>query len=350
MQVHDDLEHPMAPPVPPAARMMELTTGAWVAQAVSVAAELAVADQLSSGPRPVDELAEAVGADTDSLYRVLRALADVGVFRELEGRRFASTEIGDLLRSDTPDSMRAWATFNGAPFHVEAWTDLLTSVRTGQPAFERVHRQLGFDYFRDHPEAGALLNAAMTAGSAQQIAPLLASYDFGTIGTVVDVGGGHGALLAAVLKAHPHLRGVLFDLPEVAAGGEALLDDAGVGDRATCVGGDFFDVVPPGGDAYLLSNVIHDWDDSRAVRILANCQAGLNNGGRVVLAEAVLPDQVEPSPAKLIDVAMLVMGTGRQRTLSEHRDLFQAAGLRQSRVDPQEAPPAAFNLVEAVRA
>jgi len=302
---------------------------------------------LASGPRPVEEIADAVGADAASLYRVLRVLGDVGVLDELDGRRFALTETGDLLRSDVLGSMRGWAAMAGAPFHVDAWADLLDGVRTGEPAFERVHGQLGFDYFRDHPDDGAVLNGAMTSTSAQLIAPVVTAYDFSGIGTVVDVGGGHGALLAAVLAAHPHLQGVLYELPEVVAGAGRLLTEAGVRDRCTCVAGDFFESVPWGGDAYLLSNIIHDWDDARAVRILSNCRAALDDGGRVLLAEAVLPEQVEPSPAKLIDLAMLVMGPGRQRTESEYRDLFQRAGLRLSRIDPSGP---AFSIVEAVAA
>lgn len=333
--------------IPAPARMMELTTGAWITHAVSVVASLGVADALASGPRPADEIAAAVGADAPSLHRVLRALADEDVFRALDGGRFALTETGELLRSDVPGSMRGWAAMAGAPFHVDAWTGLLDCVRTGEPAFELVHGQLGFDYLRDHPDDGAVLNTGMTSVSSLHIAPVVSAYDFSGVGTVVDMGGGHGALLAAVLEANPHLEGVLYELPEVVAGAGRLLGEAGVGDRCTCVAGDFFDSVPSGGDAYLLSNIIHDWDDARALRILTNCRAALNDGGRVLLAEAVLPEGPQPSRAKLIDVAMLVMGPGRQRSESDYRDLFQRAGLRLSRIDPSGP---VFSVVEAVAA
>jgi hypothetical protein len=325
---------------------MELTTGTWVTQAVSVTASLGVADQLAAGPQTVEAIAAAVGADTPSLYRLLRFVADLGVLRELDGRRFASTEISELLRSDVPGSMRGWTIMAGARWHLDAWTGLTESVRTGEPAFELVHGQLAFDHFRDHPDDAAVLNAAMTSAASQQVVPVVTAYDFSGCGTVVDVGGGQGALLAAVLTAHPHLHGVLFEQPEVVAGAKALVEEADLGARCTCVGGDFFESVPPGGDAYLLSNVIHDWDDTRAVRILANCRAALGAGGRVLLVEAVLPDGPEPSPAKLVDVEMLVMGPGRQRTESELRDLLQRAGLHLSRIHPGPI----FDLVEALPA
>ena len=333
--------------IPAPARVMELTTGAWITQAVSVAASLGVADVLASGSRPVDEIASAVGADAPSLHRVLRALADVDVFRELDRERFALTETGELLRSDVPGSVRGWAVMASAPFHVDAWTGLLESVRTGEPAFELVHGQLGFDYLRDHPDDGAVLHAGMTSISSLHVAPVVTAYDFSGVGTVVDVGGGHGTLLAAVLTADPRLQGVLYELPEVVAGAGQLLAEAGVGNRCTCVAGDFFESVPAGGDAYLLSNIIHDRDDARALRILTNCRAALNDGGRVLLAEAVLPEGPQPSRAKLIDMAMLVMGPGRQRSESEYRDLFQRAGLRRSGIDPSGP---VFSVVEAVAA
>jgi hypothetical protein len=330
--------------VPAPGRLIGLTTGAWVTQALSAVAALGVADHLADGPRTADELADAVGADGDSLRRVLRALTDVEVFEELDGRRFALTELSSLLRSDGPVSLRAWATFVGSPSHMQALTDLVGSVRTGAPAFERVHGQQAFDWFRDHPEEGALFNDAMTGASSPAIAEVVTTYDFSDAGMVVDVGGGHGSLLAAILQAHSHLQGVVFDLPEVVAGATPVLDEAGVSGRAKVVAGDFFTSVPSGGDVYVLANILHDWDDARAVHILANCRAALDAGGRVLLGEAVLPDGPEPSLAKLIDVEMLVMGTGRQRSEQEYRDLFRAAGLELVGIGPSGP---AFSVVEA---
>lgn len=293
------------------------------------------------------DIADSVKADPPTLYRLLRALTDVRVFDELTGGHFALTDLGSLLRSDVLGSMRSWTIMIGLPWHQHSWADLLGSVRTGEPAFDRVHGRDAFDYFRDHPDDAKVLNDAMTAASSQFIAPVVGSYDFGSLGTIVDVSGGHGALLAAVLAANPGVRGVLFDQPGVIAGAGGPLREAGVADRCEYVSGDFFESVPPGGDAYLLSNIVHDWDDERAVRILSQCRIALAAGGRVLLGEAVLPAEPQPSPAKWIDLQMLVMGGGRQRTESDYRDLFKQAGLTLSRVIPGHDM---FQLVEAAAA
>jgi hypothetical protein len=329
---------------PPPVLLFRLTMGAWVTQAVSVAANLGIADALGSGPRPVDEIAETVGVDAQSLYRLMRALSDEQVFSELDGRRFALTPVSELLLTDAPGSLRSWAIMVGRPYLRDAWTDLEESIRTGETAFDRVHGQQAFDYFRANPEDGEVLNRAMTAISGRFVAEVVGSYDFSAIRKIVDVGGGQGALLAAILAANPHVHGVLYDLPHVIAAGGAPLKEAGVDDRCERIGGDFFESVPTGGDAYLLSNIIHDWDDDLSVRILANCRAALNDHGRVLLGEVVLPNTTEPHPAKWIDLQMLIMGSGRQRTEEEYRRLFQQAGLQLTKVVRSHAM---FNLVEA---
>jgi hypothetical protein len=336
---------------PPPARLLDLTIGGWVSQALSVAADLRVADELASGPRPVGQLATAVGADAPSLYRLLRALATVDVFEELSGRRFALTALGELLRSDVPGSMRSWAILVGRPFHQHAWNQFVDSVQTGEPAFDRAYGRTPWDYFRDHPEDGELMNAAMTAISSQLVTPVVEAYDFSRFGMVVDIGGGHGALLTAILTANPKTRGVLYDLPHVIAGAEPKIAAAGLGDCCECVAGDFFESVPPGGDAYLLSNIIHDWDDDRCVRILANCRTAMAGNGRVLLGEWVLPDHPDddgPSLPAWADLEMLAMTSGgRQRTEAELDQLFRRAGLRLSRIVPTPTSDA-FCVVEGV--
>ncbi|SFO20922.1 methyltransferase [Actinomadura madurae] len=329
-------------------QMMDLTTRTWVSQAVSVAAELGVADTLADGPRHVDDIARTVGADADALYRLLRALSDLDLFRELEGRRFASTPLGDVLGTGVPGSLRDWAIMTGRPFHREAWTALAHTVRTGEPAFEHVHGAMGFDHFRDHPADGQVLNAAMTAVSGLVIAPVVAACEFEPGSKIVDVGGGHGALLAAILAADPDAHGVVFDLPHVVDGAGRAAEDAGVADRCEYIGGDFFESVPSGGDAYVLSNIVHDWDDGSAVRILANCRDAMNPNGRVLLLEAVLPDDIRPSRAKWIDLEMLIMARGaRQRTGAEYAELLNRAGLHLTRVDVDH-DAGAFGVIEAV--
>ncbi|MFG1948302.1 methyltransferase [Nonomuraea sp. NPDC048826] len=314
----------------PSQRLLGYINGAWVASAVCAAAELGLADALAGGPRDSGQVARAVGAHPDALYRLLRALADLGVLRELDGRVFELTETGERLRRDHPESQRGFAVMLGSSWHRQAWSGFADSVRTGEPAFERAFGRPAFEHFRDHPEHGEVLNDAMTSASAAFVWPAVRDHDFTPYATVVDVGGGHGALLAAILAAHPGARGVLFDLPHVIEGAGGPLAEAGVADRCELVGGDFFASVPPGGDAYLMSNIIHDWGDDDAVRILANCRKAMNDGGRVLLCEAVIPDPPrEPTASTLIDLEMLVIAGGaRQRTVSEFAGLFERAGLR----------------------
>jgi hypothetical protein len=322
-------------PVDPSARLLQLTRGALVSQAISVAATLGVSDQLASGPRTAGELAAAVDAHPPTLQRILRALCDLGVYQEVDGGRFALAPVGELLRSDRPDSLRSWTRWVGQPFVLEAVGTLLASVRTGESSFDHLKGRPLFEWFEDHPEASGLFDDAMTELSRRFITPAVLAYDFGWASTVVDVAGGRGALLAAILCATPRARGVLYDLPAVVAGARGVLDEAGVGDRCELVAGDFFESVPSGADVYVLANIVHDWDDERAERILANCRAAMADGGRVLLCESLLPDAADPSPARLMDLNMLVTASGgRQRTRRELAGLLAGAGLELAEVMP----------------
>lgn len=319
--------------LPPALRVLELATAGWMSGALSAVAALGVADELASGPRPVDEVAAALDCHGPSLYRLLRACADLGLFVELDDRRFGLTEVGQALRTDRPGSMRGFATWVGLPSERHTWADLVGSVRTGRPAYAGVHGQPVWDHLRTDPYAAGVFDQAMTEVSAQVNPAVVSSYDFTGLGTVVDVGGGRGALIAAVLTAFPGVRGVLHDQRDVVAGAGELLAAAGVADRCRVVAGDFLESVPAGGDAYLLSNVLHNWDDEPATRILANCRAAMAGGGRVLLVETLLPATVEPAlTAKLMDLDMLLLCGGRQRTPAEFGELFRRAGLRLSRI------------------
>ncbi|MFE5889269.1 methyltransferase [Streptomyces sp. NPDC002285] len=335
------------PQLPPSVRVLQLATASWMAAAVSALAELGVADALSDGARPVDEIAEAVGAHGPTLYRLLRAGADFGLLEERAGEVFALTEVGEALRSDSPTSMRNFARWVGLAADRNTWAGLADSVRTGEPAFERVHGQNVWDFMRERADVSSVFDDAMSEASRQLIAPVVGAFDFSGIGTLVDVAGGHGALLAAVLAANPDVRGVLYDQPDVVAGAGRAFKDSGTDGRAEVVGGDFFDSVPPGADAYLLSNVIHDWDDAHSLTILRNCREALAEGGRVLLVEAVMPDRSEPAPTvTLMDLNMLVLCGGRQRTEAEFADLFERAGLKLTRI----VRAGLHSVVEAVRA
>ncbi len=318
----------------PAVRLQHLIAGNWVSQAIAVAADLGIADLLADGPKASSELARATGAHPRALYRLLRALAGVGVFTEVEPERFGLTPMAELLRADAPNSLRGMALYLCGEEYWRVWGQLGYSVRTGQPAFEHVHGVGPWEYRTQHPETNAAFNAFMTSLVTQVASAVADAYDFSGLSTVVDVGGSHGALLVAILRAHPALRGVLFDLPHVADGAKGRLEAAGLLDRCEVIGGDMFDGVPEGGDAYILSRVIHDWGDERSVAILTNCRRAMRPAGRLLLVEEVIPPGDTPSYGKLSDLNMLVSPGGQERTEAEYGALYEAAGFALTRVIP----------------
>jgi hypothetical protein len=339
-----------APGVPPFVQLYQLTTGGWVSQAISVAARLGVADAIASGAATTAEIAARVGADGPTLYRLLRALSDHGVFAEGPGGRFALTPVGESLRSDGPQSMRRWAVWTGARFYRDAWSGLEEAVRTGEPSFARVHGMDLFGYLDAHPDDAAVFDGAMQDIAGNFLAGILAVYDFSDCSTVVDVGGGTGALLAAVLRSAPNARGVLLDTAPVLGAAEPVLEAAGVADRCETVAGDFFREVPAGADLYILSNIVHDWDDDRALRILGTCRAAMRADSRLLIIELVLPDDPRPSMGKLLDLEMLsVTPNGRQRTAAQYAELLARAGLDLSEVVPA-LPGTPASYVEAIPA
>jgi hypothetical protein len=307
-----------------------MIVGSWITQAIYVAAELGIADHLAAGPRTADELARETRTHGGSLYRVLRAMASVDMFREDEGGRFSLTEMGTLLGSDAPGSKRSLAIMAGAEFY-RTWGELLSSVRTGGAAFDDVFGEPFFRYMAAKPDRWRIYDAAMTGIHDSETIPVMDAYDFRQFRTIVDVGGGNGLALAAVLRRYPGTEGVLFDLPDVARRAGELLARAGVSDRCRTAGGDFFDSVPLQGDAYLLRHVIHDWEDPEAVSILRNCRDAMSPGGKVLVVETVIPPGNDPCFGKWLDLMMLVVG-GRERTREQYGELFSAAGLRLTRV------------------
>lgn len=314
--------------VPAFVALYQLTTGAWLSQAISVAARLGVADAIAAGASSTTEIAQQVGADASTLYRLLRALSDPGVFAESPGGRFALTPMGESLRSDASHSLRRWAIWTGARFYRDAWSDLEQAVRTGEPSFARVHGADLFSYLDGHPDDAVVFDGAMQDIAGNFLTGILAVYDFSGYSTIVDVGGGTGALLCSILAAAPHTRGVLLDTPPVLASAEPVLAAAGIADRCQTVAGDFFDQVPAGADLYILSNIVHDWDDQSALRILQTCRAAMRPDSRLLVIELVLPDDARPSMGKLLDLEMLsVTPNGRQRTQAQYAELLAGARL-----------------------
>ncbi len=321
----------------PAGHLLSLITGYWISQAIHVAAELGIADLLDKRGRPIEDLARATSSNPDALYRLLRALAASGVFAEAAPREFILTPMGALLKRDMPGNLRDFSRFQGDGWHWDAWGALGESVRNGRPArlLSGADGKLAancFDYLATQPESAAIFNAAMTGYTTQVHAAVAENYDFGTARVVVDVGGGHGALLALLLEENPQLRGVLFDRESVVAGAPRTFAEFGVADRAQVVGGDFFGSVPHGADIALLCAVIHDWDDEPAAAILRTVVQALPADGRVLIVENVIPDGNEAHPGKLIDLEMLLMTGGRERTQHEFEVLLASAGLRIERV------------------
>jgi PPOX class F420-dependent enzyme/OxyR family protein len=338
----------VGPHIPsPALALHEMIIGGRVAQAVYVAARLQIADHLAGGAKTAARLAEMSGAQAPSLYRLLRALASLGVFAEGPDGKFSLTPMAEFLRSDAPGSLRAAALHFGDPYWWSTMGELLYCVETGLPAPQHLHGMDEWEYLVLHPETSAIFNDSMTDNTRRQVPAILAAYDFSGIDTLVDVAGGHGALLAAILHAYPPMHGVLFDLPSVAAETGPRLQAAGVADRCTIMGGNMFESVPDGGDAYLLKLILHDWSDERAAQILGNLRDTMSPEARLLLIEHVIQPGNEPQPAKLLDLIMLVNLGGRERTAAEWEDLLGAAGFELARVVPTRA---GVSIIEAVPA
>jgi SAM-dependent methyltransferase len=326
--------------------LFDLIYGYRATQLVALASRLEIAERLADGPQSAEELARATAMQPEALYRALRALATLGVFEELDGRRFALTPLSERLQAAHPESLRPHALFAGGEIY-RAWAELPYGVATGETAFDHLFGMSHFAWLAEHPAENAIFNQVMTAGSAQAADAVVAAYDFGAHGTVVDIAGGQGRLLAAILRANPGLRGVLFDQPHVVASAEPTLQAAGVAERCEIVGGDFFEQAPSGGDVYTLCRIIHDWDDERSIVILRNCAQALAPGGRIAVIEQALPDGPGAGRAALLDMTMLIMTGGHERTADEFARLFSAAGLRLTRIVPTQA---GSSVIEGVRA
>jgi hypothetical protein len=324
--------------LPPAMQIFLLTEGVTIQAALTLAANLGIADLLAEGPQTSDWLAQATSTHPPSLYRVLRLLSSFGVFSEIDPGRFAQTASSDLLRAGTLDSLRSWVQMTGLLVWPQTFAAALHSVKTGEPALKHVVGTEFFEYLATHPGEGTVFSAAMGDFGRGVSQAVVQAYDFSNVGTIVDVGGGHGTLLSAILRGNAHLKGILFDLPHVADGARGLMASAGLSDRCEIHGGDFFADVPAGGDVYILSWIIHDWDRGRAVSILKRCRQAMPTTGRLLLVEAVIPPGNEPHAGKIMDFVMLTALGGQERTKEQYEDLLQEAGFRLSAVVQTASP------------
>jgi len=334
------------PQLPPDAILSQMLFAPLMQKGICIAAKLGVADLVAEKPQTAEELADATDTHAPSLYRVLRLLASAGVFAENPDRKFELTPVAEILRSDAPNSMRDFAIMMGENWISQAWNEMLYSVKTGGVAHEKVQGMSSFEFFEKNTEVGAVFNRAMTSLSLMAAPAVAEAYDFSNTGKLVDIAGGYGLLLAAILKANPHLQGVLFDLPFVIENAGELLESEGVAARTEKVAGDFFESVPTGADAYMMKHIIHDWDDASSIKILQNIQRAMDENGKVLIVEMVVPEGNEPSPGKALDLLMLVIEGGKERTEKEYRELLESAGLRMTRVIPTRSP---YNIIEAVK-
>ncbi len=332
--------------LPPPVQLMQMLFGFAASRAIGVSAELRIADLLKNGSKTAEELAQETGVHARSLYRVLRACASIGVYSEDDKKRFSLTPLAEPLLSDAPGSLRAFAEMITTDWQFQTWAELPYSVKTGKPSFDKVFGMSSFEYFWSNEKAGKVFNDAMTSNSAFSSVAVVSGYDFSSIKKLVDVGGGHGFLLASILAKYETVKGVLYDTPAIVAEAEKLLAAHGVSEKCETIGGDFFENVPTGGDAYIMKHIIHDWNDEQCITILQNCSNAMTAGGKILVVEMVVPEGNEPSPAKFLDLQMLQYLPGCERTENEYRELFYKAGFELTRIVPTMSP---FSIIEGVR-
>lgn len=317
----------------PAAQLGQMIAGYWTSQAIYAAAKLGIADRLKDGPRTTRELAQATGTKADLLYRLLRALASIGIFAEDEQGRFGLTPLASQLRSDIAESQHALALMMGEEHYV-VWGHLVEALQTGENAFEKAWGQPIFDFLTSHPDKGRVFDAAMTGIHGAETAAMVAAYDFSGFRKVVDIGGGNGSTLEAVLRQNSAVHGVLFDLPQVVERAKSRFTAADLASRCELVVGNFFESVPAGADAYMMRHIIHDWNDEQCLTILGNCRRAMPAGAKLLVIESVIPPGNEPHLAKFLDLTMMLIPGGKERTAAEFRELYDRAGFTLTRIVP----------------
>jgi len=315
--------------LPPPVQLMQFIVGKWISKPIYAAAELGIADMLSEGPQSIEALAEASQTHSPSLYRMMRALASVGIFRETDIHHFELTPMAECLKTGT---MRSLALMFNADWNEKAWGYFLESIRTGKNAFEKAHGMPLFQWLPDNPAAAGLLVEANAFKAATSHRAIVEAYDFSGIHTLTDVGGGLGTLMAEVLAANLAMTGIVADLPGVVSAAAEFIQARGLAARCRAAECDFFKGVPPGSDAYLLSNILHDWPDEACCKILANCRKAMNPDSKLLVVEMIVPAGNEPSVSKLLDLEMFVVTGGRERTQAEYKDLFVSSGFNLSRI------------------
>jgi hypothetical protein len=330
--------------MPPHVSLVQLAMGHWASHVVYVAAKLGLADLLAKGPMSAEQLAERTETHAPSLYRLMRTLASLGIMTEDSSHRFALTTVGEAMKTGAPGCARATILTIASPFWSSGFSELMYSVQTGKPGFEKMVGMPIFDWFADHPEEASLFNETMVGIHGAEPAAVAAAYDFSGMKTIVDVGGSTGNLLLTILERNPEARGILFDMPHVVRDAPPVIKARGLTDRVSIEPGSFFESVPSGGDAYMLSHIIHDWSEDQCLTIFGNCRRVMNPDTRLLIIEMVLPAGNTPHPGKMLDMMMLVGPGGRERTADEYGELLDKAGLRLTRVVPTES---AVSVVEA---
>lgn len=334
--------------VPPQAIVLDYLCGMMRTQAIHHATRLRIAELVEDGPKSIAALAEATQTHAPSLVRLLRALASIGFFAEVETECFAQTPLSALLQRDVPGSMYHVALLHGDQWQWHVWEGFSYTLQTGQPTFSQLFGVEMFQYFTQHsPESAKVFNEAMTGFSEQVNMPIAtANYDFSSLETLVDIGGGMGSQLMTLLKVHPSIRkGILFDRPPVIAQAQEAIAASGLGERCELVGGNFFEKIPAGADAYFMKQIIKDWNDAQCIQLLSNCRKAMNRGGRVLVAEVVLLPGRETSIQKFIDLQLMILSPGQERTEAQYRQLFEAAGFALTRIVPTASP---YSILEGI--
>lgn len=329
---------------PPHFQLVQMAMAHWGSHVIYVAAKLGLADLLANGPMSAEQLAERTGTHAPSLYRLMRTLASLGIMTEDSSKRFALTPIGEAMKTGAPGCARATILTIASPWWTAGFAELMYSVQTGKPGFEKMVGMPIFDWFADHPEEASLFNETMVGIHGAEPAAIAAAYNFSGMKTIVDVGGSTGNLLLTILASNPQSRGILFDMPHVVRDAPPVIKARGLTDRVSIEPGSFFETVPAGGDVYMLSHIIHDWSEQQCLTILGNCRRAMNADSRLLIIEMVLPGGNTPHPGKMLDMMMLVGPGGCERTAEEYEQLLNKADLRLTRIVPTES---AVSVVEA---